>query len=241
MSGELSNEAQELVQQGQLALRPTASDKQRIFEALQARIQAESTGESSAPSARETDSRGEAEVPVPNASVSDAGAGSRFSAGTLGKFALVAGGLIATFAVISNYDADKGDAPLPPVAASSVEPTPSVEQDRQTAGPISGNQQSAALAPSGKPTNRSPAEDSLAAEAALLSKAEKALHSGDLGRALVLTNEHRKRFPKGVMLRERVNIRVHALCGLGRDQEADKEYARIRRDSDSKPGHACRR
>jgi hypothetical protein len=85
-------------------------------------------------------------------------------------------------------------APSAPVAPNRVEPR--------------GTQ---AVAPS-----RSTATD----EAALLERAREAIAS-DPKRALALTREHARRFPKGVLIQEREVIAIDALKRLGKGSEAD--------------------
>lgn len=252
MSADLSNEANELVRAGQLALRPTASDKQRVLAALQARVQQDPGTKSEAPSQsgaeRETQTPKQ-DGPLP---LTPEATSQRLKLMTLGNFALVAGGLIASYAVVSQYlsradnEAGAPSAVAPSIGAPSAVPAES--QPAKAEAPPQASTSEVGAWPSAESTpatarsstGRSPAGDSLAAEAAVLSRAEKALHAGELNRALLLANEHRGKFPKGLMVQERVNIQVQALCGLGREGEADKVYARFRRVESVTPGQACR-
>jgi hypothetical protein len=70
-------------------------------------------------------------------------------------------------------------------------------------------------------------EDSstLAAETALLQRAQAALAAGDADAALTGLGEHAKRFADGVLARERDALRVTALCAAGRRAEGQAEAA----------------
>ncbi len=251
MSADLSNEANELVRAGQQALRPTAGDKQRVLAALQARVQQDPGTKlkhhlRAARNARLKHPGRMGAYPLTPEATSQ-----RLKLMTLGNFALVAGGLIASYAVVAQYmSRADNEAGAPSAVAPSVGAPSAVPAESQTAkAPALPQPATSELEewPSGesmpataRSIGRSPAGDSLAAEAAVLSRAEKALHAGGLNRALLLTNEHRGKFPKGLMVQERVNIQVQALCGLGREGEADKVYARLRRMESVPPGQACR-
>lgn len=65
-----------------------------------------------------------------------------------------------------------------------------------------------------------PAPPSIEEETALLLGAHGALREGDGGRALLLLDEHARRFPSGALAEERDASRVLALCALGRTGEA---------------------
>jgi len=65
-----------------------------------------------------------------------------------------------------------------------------------------------------------PPADTLAAELALVSKAKQQLRSGRAADALRVLDEHARRFASGQLGAERDELRVEALCQLGRDDEA---------------------
>jgi len=67
---------------------------------------------------------------------------------------------------------------------------------------------------------KEPPEDSLAAEVALLSRAQAALRGGRPSEALQLTNEHASRFAKPVMAEERAAIELLAQCTSGEATQA---------------------
>jgi tetratricopeptide (TPR) repeat protein len=64
-------------------------------------------------------------------------------------------------------------------------------------------------------------------EVALLSKAQAALSRGRPQEALEALSEHALRFPRGVLTEERAATRARTLCALGRRQEAESELTRI--------------
>jgi hypothetical protein len=66
-------------------------------------------------------------------------------------------------------------------------------------------------------------EGTLGLELKLLGEAQAALRAGTPERALVLSAEHRARFPEGVMKEERLGIEALAGCALGRDYRAQAE------------------
>ena len=61
---------------------------------------------------------------------------------------------------------------------------------------------------------------SVGAEVALLRDAHAALQSGNAALAVVLLDEHARRFPTGALGEERDAARIFALCALGRTSEA---------------------
>jgi hypothetical protein len=71
--------------------------------------------------------------------------------------------------------------------------------------------------------------DRLAEEVAILSRAEKEFHAGRPASALQVLEEHRRKFPSGALVQERIAARVHALCALGRTTEAESDLARLER------------
>lgn len=222
----LGPEAQALIAAGRGALRPTEADRQRVLEALRARIAA-----------------GELPGPAPSPAAGSSAATWPLLSGVLAGAALL-GGLAFYFA----SSAPQPAAPAPSVAASSaavpiataIEPAPLPPPAPEL--PSASNV--APLRPSAE--NRSapsrPATSSLAEEVALLSRAETELHAHRFGSALRLLNEYERRFPRGVLVQEDVAAKVQALCGLGRVAEAQVELARLAPGSPhaSRARAACR-
>jgi hypothetical protein len=62
--------------------------------------------------------------------------------------------------------------------------------------------------------------DAYALELGLLQRARAGVASGEFSRALEAIAEHQRRFPSGRLREEREALRVKALAGLGRDDEA---------------------
>ena len=77
-----------------------------------------------------------------------------------------------------------------------------------------------AAAPTPTQTIAAPPASSVGAELSLLRDAHAALQSGDAARAVVLLDEHARRFPAGALGEERDAARIFALCALGRAGEA---------------------
>jgi hypothetical protein len=72
------------------------------------------------------------------------------------------------------------------------------------------------------------AASSLSLERGVLADARAALASGDAARALRLSDEHLRRFPRAQLGEEREAIAIQALVGLGRYDEARARAARFR-------------
>ncbi len=70
------------------------------------------------------------------------------------------------------------------------------------------------------PASTKATSNDAAAEAALLERAREAI-SSDPKRALALTREHARRFPKGILTQEREVIAIDALKRLGKSSEAE--------------------
>ena len=65
--------------------------------------------------------------------------------------------------------------------------------------------------------------DELAAETSLMLTARAALEDGRPGAALSALDEHRRRFPRGVLAEERDASRIRAHCAAGRHEDARRE------------------
>lgn len=222
----LSPEAEQLVRAGRSALRPSDVDRERVFQGLLPRVGGSPGVEdgiaelSRAPAAKAT------LVKVSSVLVG---------------FGIAGAGLF--FALRPEPPPNTGPAVtvvVPPadVAASAPEePAPSPPPPRGEAG------ESAASAPRAPPARRTPAvpraEDNLAREVALLSRAGVELHAARPAAALEALDEHERRFPKGVLAQERAAARARTLCALGRMQEAQAELARLTRAAPGSP-HAAR-
>jgi hypothetical protein len=74
----------------------------------------------------------------------------------------------------------------------------------------------------------SSAADAYAQELKILEKARAAAASGDFSAALRAISNHQQRFPAGRLQEEREALRVKALSGLGRAEEASRAAERFR-------------
>lgn len=84
--------------------------------------------------------------------------------------------------------------------------------------------------PSAKSPSADPPAGALSQETHLVADARAALRSGDASRALMLLEEHARRFSAGVLSEERDAERVAALCAVGREEEARTRADRFSRD-----------
>jgi hypothetical protein len=117
----------------------------------------------------------------------------------------------------------EADAPAPvaeaPASAQPVNPTPRKASRGATA---------AAAKPAARSASDDGADDQsdLAEEVRLMRNARGALGSGDAQQALGLLREHARRFPRGVLAKERDVSMITALCALGQTKAA-----RVRADA----------
>jgi len=155
--------------------------------------------------------------------------------------AFVAAALVLALATVSFAAWQKWSkraAPLPPVTqpapsssakSSSRLPAPSAP----VAEPASSENTSPQLAPSEKreavaAPSSSSAADAYALELRVLERARAAVASGDFSAALRAVANHQRRFPAGRLQEEREALRVKALSGLGRSDEARRAAERFR-------------
>jgi hypothetical protein len=232
VSDNLSKEATELVREGRQALRPTDADKARVFAALNNRI----AGVDAPPQAKP-----QVDPAAPSTGL------------TAGKLTALTVGVVAAVTAAVLYGLNQPVAPLPTVVATAAQSTEaSPQQDvpgsvselpDDLAAPTAPNDVQNAGSASSRTSGRDSDSSRLAEEVALLTRAEKEFHSGNLKQALASVDEHRRKFPKGKLVQERVNLRMQVLCGLGRDAEAEAEQKRFSRLTSGKgaPTDVCRR
>lgn len=208
-------EGRALIEAGRKAFRPTSGDRERIHEALRARIAAQGGGAGGPPAAA-----------APAAK----------SAGWLAASAAAVVGLGIVAALV--LPASKSETPEVASAASVTQSSaPAVEAT--PGAPLS--EVPAIEAPAAKvaansstPAGRASAarrSDRLAEEVAILSRAESERHSGKFTSALGVLDEHRRKFPRGALAQERMAARMRVLCALGRVAEAETELAALKRAS----------
>jgi hypothetical protein len=112
-------------------------------------------------------------------------------------------------------------APVGPAVPTASFPAP--EPDPVASPVVS---RTAEAAPATAPS-ASPKPDRLAEEVTLLSSAVSDLRAGRVSVALKTLDEHRRRFPSGILTEERCAARAQALCALGRQREAQAELDRL--------------
>jgi len=179
-------------------------------------------------------------LPAPPIAATASGMGAALKLGLVGVALIVAGGgawqlstskLAPPSATIPPHAAPPL-APASPVVAASPSPSPAASLVESPAPAASDVEPPAVSNVPGKPAP--PAQLS---EAELLEQARSALKS-DPARALARANEHRRRFPGGVLVQEREVLAIQALRQLGRTAEADSRAAAFEK---AFPGSAFQR
>lgn len=214
---DLSPELQQLVQAGRLASRPTEGDAERVFVGLEARL-------------------GIAAGIAGGAMVANVARGgyralaAKIASVTAASVGLIAGGmLVAQSLSRSNAPQAEGAANVTHsvVLAPSVEAlAPNPSQTLPATTPAADSQQrSEATSLSARGSSRP--HDSLSEEVAILTRAEKELHSGRAASALRLLSEHERKYRNGKLAEERTAARIQALCALGRVSEANALMTRL--------------
>jgi hypothetical protein len=120
-------------------------------------------------------------------------------------------------------------ATMAPAAASVVREPESTRADSQFEELLPASSDQKQRAGSAK-TASHPTSSTLEAEMQLVTRAQKALKSGQPGEALRALDEHARRFPSGVLALERSGVRTVALCQAGRVDEgrtAARSYLRL--------------
>lgn len=230
----LSPEGEALVRAGRAAFRPGAADRERVLEALRARLGSAAGGASGAGA--------DGPPPVPAAA---GGAGWPLISAAVAGVAIGAGALWFAF----GHRAPEPPAPSPtPVVVAAPKPGASTGLPTAEAEPAARPEEDA-LPPAPEPAPaanraRAPrdARDRLAKEVAILSRAETDLHAGRFASALRTLREHEREFPRGTLTQERVAAQAQALCGLGRMKEAESMLRRLAPGSlqEGRAREACR-
>jgi hypothetical protein len=122
---------------------------------------------------------------------------------------------------VAAFAAFRGRAVPEPELAPPGDPQPTPAVQAQPAAPV----QEAPTSPTQVPPRASSGRDVLAAEIALLRRARGAYDRREFSRALVLVDEHARRFPQGHLAEEREALRVRSLSSLGRTAEAHRVAA----------------
>lgn len=204
-------EARALLTAGKQATRPTAADRLSVTEALQARLHLA--------------------LPLPIERVAPAviatkGTGLTAAVGIMAGMVLAGGAFL-----LWPREAAVPPAPAPaPQVVLAVLPQVSEVAPQEAVAPV------AVQAPPAAEKRTAVASeerrnDRLSEEVAILSRAETEFHAGRLKSALTTLEEHRRNFPRGALFQERVALRVHVLCGLGRKADAEAELRVLKRAS----------
>jgi hypothetical protein len=121
--------------------------------------------------------------------------------------------------------------PPPPLAALAPARTPEVVQEPTPAPDRAPEPDLAATtvpAPTPARAFAKPRGDALGDERSLVEQARSALARQDFKSALTALEDHEKRFPRGQLTEERSALKVVALSGAGRHEDAQAEAARFR-------------
>lgn len=208
---ELSPKASALVRAGRAAMRPSASDRERVSALLRARL-------------------GDAVLPL------EAGATtSLLSRSVWAKLsvATVALGIVGGAAYMAWPKSEPKPANVAQTEPAHIEPPKAVFPSPSTL-PRADSESISSAMPEAPTAARRPS-DRLAQEVAILSRATSELHAGHPANALKAVDEHQRKFPNGVLSEERRAARVQALCALGRRREAAPELQRLSRTAPQSP------
>ena len=231
---ELTPRARALFEAGRRSLEPKVGDQERVLSALSARIGGLDPGGDATRSA----TRSATPSAPTNAPANATGLGWPSLAAIAVGLAVTGAGLFALFRPATPAPVAPARSDLPVTIASSA-PNPATTAAPVAEPPAAGN--SLPLEPvelpraGARPSVPAEPSDRLAAEVAILSDAERDLHAGQYQSALVLLDEHRRKFPNGTLAQERMAARVQALCGLGRVNEARTALAHLTRVSPKSP------
>lgn len=214
----MGREANQLINAGRQAFRPTQADRARLMAALAGTATLTIGAELAASTAERSLS----------SVFSLAPAARLLATVALPLAAAGAYGWHATQSSPAEMQRVRPAMQAPAVVTPKVAETPVQAADTAPAAPPS--EPSAPVAPErvGSPVGESTKPgNEIRQEVALLSKAQAALSRGRPQEALEALSEHALRFPRGVLSEERAATRARTLCALGRRQEAESELTRI--------------
>jgi hypothetical protein len=204
----LTSRGRDLVQAGRQACQPTYADRTRIQGVLMAKL------------------GGEALPPDPGLAATAVAAGR--SLWPIVSIVVVSLGIVGGAYLLANHSRTQESSPEP-VAMNRLTAEPGLTEKPlapidENPAPVKSTPAVVALIPA--PPLR-PAQDRLAAEVALLSRATRDLRAGRASEALKALDEYRRKFPKGLLDVEQRTARAQVLCALGRFQEADTKIAEL--------------
>lgn len=146
----------------------------------------------------------------------------RLAAAAAGVLVFAAAAAAATLGARAVYIRNHGAAIRPAPRAVAPAPVASAPLDAPEAPPVPD------VAPRARRRPLRP-QESYAAELALLQRAQFAYAGHDFAGALVLVGAHARQFPHGHLTEEREALRVRALAGAGRRDEACRDLAGLAR------------
>jgi hypothetical protein len=162
--------------------------------------------------------------------IGSAGASGAGSAGASTMVGKVAAGVVGTGILVGGLwlaarSGEPAQSPPEPVTATQSAQPPAVVATGVASAMASGTakvEAAAATRTMASPADGMSAASSLAEEHRLLRAARSAL-AGAPARALALTREHERRFPRGVLAQEREVIAIQALAAMGEGEAARKK------------------
>ncbi|HEY0468389.1 MAG TPA: hypothetical protein VGC79_29530 [Polyangiaceae bacterium] len=188
---ELGPRAREILHSGRELNRPTDADRGRVESALRERLGAALLLAESSKA-----------LPTPRPRWPFVVTGGVVGAGLIGGALLLAARHPPVSPSAPRAFATAVVATSPALPLTSAAPLPAPETSKPLA-PV----------PSDRPTaSARPAEDRLAQEVALLTRATSSLHAGHPAEALKVLDEYQRRFPNGLLTEERRAARAQALC-----------------------------
>jgi hypothetical protein len=203
---ELSPQGQALLRATRAALRPQATDRERVLASLHDRLGA----------------------PAAGAAGKAAAVQASRTMWTVAGAAFVGVGGVVAFG-LSSLSTPTQAVPLTPAASAA--PTAPAAIAAPVVAEATASPAPAVAATPSVLTRR----DRLAEEVAILSQAAKDLRAGHAATALSALNEHQKKFPSGLLTQERRAARAEALCSLGRFAEAETELSTLVRTAPQSP------
>ncbi len=205
----LSPKGRDLVRAGRRAFQPTDGDRERLLSALRSRL-------------------GDAALPPNMGSAANVAAAASRSIWPLISAVVVGIGIVGGSLYLAHRPAAQANHQQETSSAPITEPT---RETDHIAAPSAGHPTGVAVAPPAPelPTpsvsHSRHAQDRLAAEVALLSRATRDLRAGRPVEALKSLDEYRRKFPKGLLGEEQRAARAQTLCALGRFDEANEKIA----------------
>lgn len=145
-----------------------------------------------------------------------------FAIALAASLALAAGAAVATAALLGRTPSPSQ--PAPPAIPRTERPMPHPAMEVPPSPPVAEPQPSFTAKPQ-RPARPTSAQESYAAELDLLARAQVACASREFSNALVLVAEHGRKYPSGRLAEEREALRVRALEGAGRTEEARRAAA----------------